>query len=169
VTACAFANSWNSVPIRNFTAHPPVTLHVFSGRVELVDLQEYLASLDLMFESGHRIASVAEFTADCSVDRTLVPVHAEWFRQRERLIAEHWLGVAVVLRAPMLRFLMSSLMLLTRLPMRYRLVEETHRAVPWVVHWIETSGQRPPDVGTLLRMVETNNMVETNTTESRPR
>jgi hypothetical protein len=132
------------MPIDVDTSLLPLTIHTFSGEVVLEDLQHYLATLEGLLVAGNCFASIADFEQMRRMDRSLVKIHADWMKQHREVIKRQWLGVALVFRSPMVRFLLSSLLLLSNFPMPYKTAEVVDQAFPYAARWIEGSGQRLP-------------------------
>jgi hypothetical protein len=118
----------------------PLTVNRFEGVITPAELAAYLGELDALFAAGHTIASVVVTAQIVRPDRAMVRQHAEWFKARREILARQWLGISLVITSPVLRFLFSSLLLLSPLPMPYVVEESAERARAWAEEKLRAAG-----------------------------
>jgi hypothetical protein len=113
--------------------------------VTIDEMREYLSTLDQIVARGEKFAMLFNVVNKLSIpDRGIVRMQADWFKRNATAARDRWVGLALVFSAPVLRFLMTSLLLVTKLPMPYTLVESAADGARWLENRLVLSGLPVP-------------------------
>ena len=130
---------------------PPIVLTVFRGRQTDEDVEAYIAAMDAMYARGRRYAGVSLMLQYAPERRHLGRI-AEWTRATKPLVKELCVGAAIVAPSPAFRFLLSSLLMIQPLPVRYQVVGDVDEAADWIAGQLAAARlEVPPSLREYLR------------------
>jgi hypothetical protein len=105
-----------------------VTAH---GSVTSADMSAYLGVVEELVGSGEHFAMHCVIESDIKADRAVVREMATWFKKNAARCAK-WIGLALILKTVVARFLLSSMLLIARLPMPYEVVNSPDAGLRWL-------------------------------------
>jgi hypothetical protein len=131
------------MPLHINPAAAPLYIVTASGDIPLVEMERYLEALDQIFATGNQMAMVAIAEKMGKIDRRILKTHADWFQKHTRMLQQQWLGLAFYIGSPVIRFFLSSFLLLGSFPMPYTTTSDFEAAVVWAVDILRKHGLKP--------------------------
>lgn len=122
---------------------PPLVLSVFRGKQTAGQLERYIADMDAMYARRRRYLGVS-YMLDYAPDPAQVRRIASWTRATKGQVEELCIATAIVAPAPGFRFMLSSLLMIQPLPVRYQVVSDVDEASSWVAKALADAGRTPP-------------------------
>jgi hypothetical protein len=101
------------------------------GAVTPDDMHDYLVVLQEMVSIGDHFAMHFVCENDIKIDRAVVREMATWFKSNAASCAR-WVGLSLVMKTAVARFLLSSMLLVARLPMPYEVVHDDDEGLRWL-------------------------------------
>jgi len=120
------------MPVRTDLQAMPLVIFHMEGDLNAAQLKSYLGEVEQLLSSGQKIGSISRTERLGKVDAQSMKLVADWFKQNASLASERWIGSAIVITSATVRFLLSSLMLLVRMPMPYKAFDSYDAAARWL-------------------------------------
>jgi hypothetical protein len=133
------------VPIKMDLRSLPLVIHRVEGDVTREDVIGYIRHHDHMLGQGERVGVMLIVPKGSQIDRSMVEMHAAWMRERRGTLGERWVGLALVLEAAAARFMLSSFLLMSRMPIPYRVCNSYGEAARFLAERFLTEGIPLPD------------------------
>jgi hypothetical protein len=111
------------VPIEIDLRSLPLVIHRVSGDVSRDDVTAYIRHHDQMLGKEERVGVMLIVPKGSQIDRSMVEMHAVWMRERRGTLGAQWIGLALVLEAAAARFMLTSFLLMSRMPIPYRVCD----------------------------------------------
>lgn len=112
-----------AVPISIDLSASPLVIHRALGDVTREDVAAYIRHHDHVLAQGERVGVMLIVPKGSKIDRSMVEMHAAWMRERRGTLGERWVGLALVLEAVAARFMLTSFLLVSRMPIPYRVCD----------------------------------------------
>jgi hypothetical protein len=105
---------------------------VFHGDIRLADMAGYERELGLLLGRDQDFGMLLRVRDAGAIEPRVVPTHAAFLDRNRARCAKRWLGLALVFESAAARFLMTSMLLLTKLPMPYRICDKGEDGEAWL-------------------------------------
>ncbi|HEX2570986.1 MAG TPA: hypothetical protein VH877_15610 [Polyangia bacterium] len=120
------------MPVRIETKAPTFLIQKIEGDLHASDMQSLIQAMDQHLSSGQRLGLIIDTTGIGKVDTEVLKLSAQWFKRAGKSMGQLWIGYGMVIPAASTRFLLSSLLLVTRLPMPYKVFDTYDLAARWL-------------------------------------
>ncbi len=119
----------------------------------MTDVEDYIRQLGELLARDAPFCVLLDTRAVTNVDvgRKSLGLFADLYRNERDACQQQWVGLSLVLKSTGIRFLFSSLLLMVRLPMPYRLLESENEAKAFLAECLAQRGLMVPDELTLAR------------------
>jgi hypothetical protein len=122
----------------------PVGVYWLYGEITADDIRSYLGEMANRFSRGELRATIVVVDELQKPDRRLLKEFSTFMNEKRELLGRCSLGSATVLRSPLIRFLISSLMLVAPFPMPNRAFDRYSDAVAWITQQLAQGGVALP-------------------------
>lgn len=129
--------------IRLDESYPPLVLSVFRGKQTFDELERYIEAMNAMYARRRRYLGVS-LMLDYAPDPAQMRRIAAWTRATKPQIEELCVANAIVAPSPGFRFILSSLLMIQPLPVRYQVVSDVDEAASWVTKVFVEDGRTAP-------------------------
>ena len=120
------------MPVRIETKAPTFFIQRLEGNLHAGDMQTLFQDMDKIMAAGQKIGVIVDTERIGKVDTEVVKLAAQWFKQGGKLIGRLWVGYGMVIPSASTRFLLTSLLLITRMPMPYKVFDTYEQAARWL-------------------------------------
>jgi hypothetical protein len=117
--------------VRIDRGQPPIVLTVFNGEQSEADVEAYVREMDEIYDGGAPFVGVT-FMLRYRPDIAHIKRMAQWTRERREVFARVCRALVIVAPSAGFRFLFSTLLMLSPLPMPYTIVSSVDEAMDWI-------------------------------------
>jgi ABC-type transporter Mla MlaB component len=121
------------MPIRIETKSPTFIVQRIEGDLHAHEMQNLTQAMEKIMAAGQRIGVIIDTARIGKVDTEVLKLGAQWLKQGGKQMGQLWIGYGMVIPAASTRFLLSSLLLITRMPMPYKVFDTYEQAARWLV------------------------------------
>src|SRR5262245_28541122 len=120
------------MPIRIETKALTFLVQRMEGDIHASDMQPLIQTLDQALATGPTMGIIVDTERIGKVDTEVLKLVAQWFKRSGKLMGQLWVAYAMVIPAASTRFILSSLLLVTRMPMTYKVFDTYEQAARWL-------------------------------------
>jgi hypothetical protein len=133
------------VPIEMDLRSLPLVIHRVTGDVTREDVAAYIRHHDHVLGQEERVGVMLIVPKGSQIDRSMVDMHAVWMRERRGMLGERWVGLALVLEAAAARFMLTSFLLMSHMPIPYRVCDSYGEGARFLAERFLAEGIPLPD------------------------
>ena len=112
-------------------SHWPIVVHETIGIPDDACVDAFIRRADFILSRREPYVVIFDSRRAGRATAYMRKRNLEWLRVNESLLAEHCVGLAMVLSSATLRFVMSTVMLVWRQPVPYEIVSDLNAAIVW--------------------------------------
>lgn len=120
------------MPVRIETKSPSFIVQRIEGDLHAQEIQILTQGMEQIMSAGQRIGVILDTERIGKVDTEVLKLGGQWLKQSGKLMGRLWIGYGMVIPAASTRFLLSSLLLITRMPMPYKVFDTYEQAARWL-------------------------------------
>lgn len=109
----------------------PIVILAAEGDLSDVHVDALIAEATRVLNRGDKIVVIQDASRIGKVSAYVRRRSAQWQREQRALMAQNCIGTVYVLSSPLLRFIAMTILMVTNLPMPYRVCETREEALRW--------------------------------------
>lgn len=109
----------------------PIVIHTFEGNLTDAQLDDYVNEATTVFLEGGPHVTILNAIQMGSVSAYGRARCVAWFKAHRAQLAKSCLGLAYVIRSPLIRYMTMTVLLVVSLPMPYAVCETQEEALAW--------------------------------------
>lgn len=133
------------MPVHLETKTPTFIVQRIDGDLHASDMKALIQGLEKIMAAGQKIGMILDTERIGKVDTEVLKIAAQWFKQSGKLMGQLWIGYGMFIPSASTRFLLSSLLLLTRMPMPYKVFDTYEQSARWLVTRYREENMPVPD------------------------
>src|SRR5262245_38420276 len=98
------------------TSDPPLVHAVFRRAISADETRDYIDKLGDLLRRGVRFGVLLDATEVRVADRGSLLLFRDFYKQHREACQRQWVGLAMILGSPVLRFMLTSLLIMVPLP-----------------------------------------------------
>jgi hypothetical protein len=127
------------------TSMAPIYKITCRDTITIPETEDYLQTMTGWLKQ-HKIVSIIKTENLERTNRALVKIWADWFAANDQLCRERSLGNVFIFDSMIHRFVLSSLLLVVKLPMPYHIASNMDDAIKWSKKTLQKGGGSVPSI-----------------------